>query len=121
MERGRQKRGLDEVIEHQLVTMYHDVCKTNELPEGKSRMFAIAGTIIGLFHVNGAFFAIENECPHAGASLAHGYIDGENVSCRIHHWQFCLRNGQYLGDEGPEHDRRVYHVRVQGDQVQVEV
>ena len=43
----------------------------------------VAETMIGVFHVGGRFFALANECPHEGASLAHGIIEGDTVRCRI--------------------------------------
>ena len=79
----------------------------------------LADRPIGVFHVNGEFFAIENECPHAGASLAHGLISEETVACRIHHWRFCLRTGKYLDEDRPAMNVRSFPLRVVNGNVQI--
>jgi nitrite reductase/ring-hydroxylating ferredoxin subunit len=77
--------------------------------------------MVGVFHVNGQFYAIHNECPHAGASLAHGVIEGDTVRCRIHHWCFSIVNGTFLDEDKPQFNARTITVRVVGDEVQVEM
>lgn len=98
---------------------FHTVCVAVEVSSGESKMFNVDGRMIGLFNVDGEFLAVSNECPHAGASLAHGTIDGDVVSCRIHHWSFCLRSGRYLDEDKPEFNARPYVTRVVNGEVQV--
>ena len=100
---------------------YHNVCRVDEIPEGEARMYVVKETPIGLFHVAGLYYALHNECPHAGASLAHGIIDNDVVSCRIHHWRFCIRDGSYLDEERPQLNVRSFPVRIVEQQVQVEI
>ena len=98
---------------------YQTVCRVSDLPAGESRLFIVDGQMVGLFNVDDEFLAISNECPHAGASLAHGTFQGDVVSCRIHHWRFCLRTGKYLDEDKPEFNTRTFATRVVGDEVQV--
>ena len=84
-------------------------------------MFVIGETMIGLFHIEGEFYALDNRCPHEGASLAHGYIEADTVSCRIHHWRFSIRDGTYLDEDKPRCNVRTFPVRLVGDEIQVEV
>ena len=84
-------------------------------------MFILNETQIGIFNVDGEFFALDDRCPHAGASLSNGIIDGDMVRCRIHHWRFCVRNGVYLDEDKPSFNVETYPVRVVGEQVQVEI
>ena len=100
---------------------FQAVCRVDEIPEGEARMFAVAETMIGVFHVGGRFFALANECPHAGASLAHGFIDGDTVRCRIHHWRFSIRDGTYLDEDKPQCNVRSFLLRIAGNEVQVAV
>ena len=100
---------------------FQAICKVGDVPVGEGRMFAVQGVMIGLFHVNGAYFAIDNHCPHAGASLAHGTLSGEMICCRIHHWRFCVRTGKYLDEDKPRFNVRTFSVRVVGDDVMVEI
>ena len=36
---------------------------------------------VSVANVNGEFYAITDTCTHAGASMANGKIDGENIIC----------------------------------------
>lgn len=82
-------------------------------------MILVNDVAFGIFNVSGAFFAIDDACPHAGASLSRGIIEGDVVRCRIHHWRFCVRNGTYLDEMKPNCNVRNYPVRVVGEQVQI--
>ena len=84
-------------------------------------MFLVNDIPIGVFNVDGEFFALDNRCPHAGASLAHGIVDGDVVACRIHHWRFSIRDGTYLDECRPQFDASCYRVRVVGEEVQIEI
>jgi NAD(P)H-dependent nitrite reductase small subunit len=98
---------------------FQAVCDVADVPEGQARIFVLDERPIGIFHVNGRFFALVNHCPHAGASLAHGYLEGETVVCRIHHWHFSLRDGTYLDEDKPQCNVQTFPVRVRDGQVQV--
>jgi nitrite reductase (NADH) small subunit len=103
------------------MSQYRNVCLAAEIPEGEARMFVVNETMVGVFNIEGQFFALDNQCPHAGASLAHGDIDGDTVGCRIHHWRFCIRDGTYLDEDKPRYNARTFRVRVVDGQVQVDV
>lgn len=46
-------------------------------------------------------FAFAQKCPHAGAQLVHGYIDAVgNVTCQLHRYKFCMKNGRNVTGEG---------------------
>lgn len=100
---------------------FHTICSTDDVLEGSARMFVVNEIPIGIFHVDGEFFALDNRCPHAAASLAHGIIADDTVYCRIHHWHFCLRDGTYLDELRPEFNARCFPVRIVGQNVQVKV
>jgi nitrite reductase (NADH) small subunit/3-phenylpropionate/trans-cinnamate dioxygenase ferredoxin subunit len=100
---------------------FHTVCRVSEIPDREGRMFAVAGTTIGVFNIGGSFYALANECPHAGASLAHGIVESETVRCRIHHWRFSIRDGTYLDEDKPQCNVPSFPVRIVGDEIQIEV
>lgn len=100
---------------------FQTVCNFDDVPEGSARMFVVDGVPIGIFRIAGEFFALDNRCPHAGASLAHGIVDGDTVTCRIHHWRFCIRDGTYLDESRPELNAHRFPIRVVGQNVQVEI
>ena len=98
---------------------FETVCFAADVSPGKSKIFDFDGQMVSLFNVEGQFMAISNACPHAGASLAHGTFDEEAVTCRIHHWRFCLRTGRYLDEDKPEFNARTFATRVVDGEVQV--
>ena len=51
---------------------------------------------IALFRVGDELRAIDNACPHAGASLADGWVEEGVVACPWHCWQFDTATGECL-------------------------
>ncbi len=62
-------------------SQYIKLCKTIEIPEAQAKSFEINDQEIGVFNIKGKFYAINNLCIHAGASLHDGVIDIEN--CQV--------------------------------------
>lgn len=100
---------------------FRKVCHLGDIPEGEARLLVIDGVMIAVFNLEGSFFALANECPHAGASLARGVVDGDTVSCRIHYWRFSIRDGTCLDEDRPACDAQTFPVRLVGNEVQVAV
>ncbi len=98
---------------------FRSVCRTSDVPLGESRAFWIDETGIAVFHLSDGFFALRNECPHAGASLAHGTMEGDVIRCRVHHWGFCVRDGKYIDEDRPIWDAKALPLRVVDDEIQV--
>ena len=88
----------------------HIIATVDEIPPGQRKIVEVAGRSIGVFNVNGDFYAIRNSCPHQGGPLCTGYLTGfvmaekpgeytytkrgEIVRCPWHGWEFDVRNGQ---------------------------
>ena len=86
------------------------VGKVDEIPPGGRKIVRIAGRSIGVFNVDGEFYAIRNRCPHQGAALCEGKLWGvlksdvpgqfeysstkEIIACISHGWEFSLKTGQ---------------------------
>ena len=100
---------------------FQPVCALDELVEGQGRTFHVNGQAIGLFRKGSEVFALDDSCPHAGASLSRGYVEGDVVRCRIHHWGFRLRDGVYVDEDNPRCNARVVPVRVVDGQVEVDL
>ena len=96
------------------------VTDTRQLPPGQAAAFDVEGVRIAVFNVGGTYYAIDDTCPHAGAPLSSGYVDGTRVGCPWHGADFCLKSGAVLSPpaRGPV---RTYPVFLQGTDLQVEV
>jgi len=58
--------------------------------------FFVDDVEVAVFRSEGNLFAIEGKCPHKGASLGNGAIDGCAVTCPWHDWKFDLKTGEGL-------------------------
>lgn len=84
-------------------------------------MFVVDDTVVGVFHIDGEFFAVTNECAHDLTSLAHVLIESNTIRCRIHHWRFNIKDGMSSDRDQPESEAKTIPVRILGDDVQVDV
>jgi nitrite reductase/ring-hydroxylating ferredoxin subunit len=69
------------------------VASTHDIAPGTAKAFVVGDREIAVFNVGGAFYAIENTCPHQGGPLAEGFVDGNVVTCPWHAWCFDVRTG----------------------------
>ncbi|MFA5059977.1 MAG: non-heme iron oxygenase ferredoxin subunit [Candidatus Omnitrophota bacterium] len=94
--------------------------KKSDIPIGKSISVDIEGKKVAVFNVGGKYYAIGDECTHAGASLSEGSCEGEVVTCPWHGAKFSLTNGAAL--EAPAFEGvATYRIVLNGDDVAVEV
>jgi NAD(P)H-dependent nitrite reductase small subunit len=98
---------------------FKTVCRVGELTEGEGKTVTVAGKLIAVFRCGDGFHAIDDMCPHMGASLAGGYVEGGIVTCPWHAWRFRLTDGAWA--DNPRIKIGCYAVRVEGEEVQVEV
>ena len=72
---------------------YQRVAALDDIPTDHGLRVVIGDLAIGLYRVDGEIFAMEDVCPHAGASLCGGELMGAVVYCPDHHWDFDVRSG----------------------------
>jgi 3-phenylpropionate/trans-cinnamate dioxygenase ferredoxin component len=71
-----------------------------ELEPGQRKLTFVEGRSIVLFNIAGTFHAIDNTCPHNGAALAAGQLEGCMLRCPAHGVPFDLRTGRMPGASG---------------------
>ena len=98
----------------------HHVTTLDELPPGSGKAFKIAGHEIALFNIGGTVHAIDDICPHAGASLANGPLKGGIVCCPWHYAAFDVATGKSQC-KGAFSDVRSFKVHQTGKSIEVEV
>ena len=98
---------------------FHTVARVGDIPEGEGRAFDVRGRLVAVFHFDGEYWAINDSCPHMGASLATGYVENHAVTCPWHAWRFCIKDGTWLDNPNAKVKTESYPVRVQGDEIQV--
>jgi nitrite reductase/ring-hydroxylating ferredoxin subunit len=106
----------------------HIVAAVGEIAPGTCKIVTVKGREIGVFFVNGAYFALFNRCPHEGAPLCRGRLfgameadrpgqyrltrRGELLRCPWHGWEFDIRTGQSWCEPGGV-KARTYNVSVE--------
>ena len=100
-------------------TEFQTVAKVGSIPEGEGRAFPLNGRMIAVFLRDGQYFAIDDCCPHMGASLAAGYLDGTEVMCPWHAWRFCVKDGLWLDNPKSKIRTESFAVQVLGDEIQI--
>lgn len=113
----------------------HVVGPLEEFPSGETRMVEIGSRSIGVIHDQGRFYALRNVCPHHGAPLCAGRVQGfmrpseqhvydysgddvedRVVLCPWHGYKFRLQDGRSVTE--PDTMRvRTYDVAVEDGHV----
>ncbi len=95
------------------------VGKTADIPVGGNVLVTIGKKDVAVFNVAGELFAIDDMCPHMGASLSGGHVEDGCVTCPWHYWRFRLTDGAWA--DSPRVKIGSYPVHVVGDEVQLEM
>ena len=102
------------------MTDFTTVAKVGAIPEGQGQAFPVNGRMVAVFLENGEYWAIDDFCPHMGASLSEGPVaDDGSVMCPWHAWCFSIKDGTWLDNSKSGIKTPTYEVRVEGEQIQV--
>jgi Ferredoxin subunits of nitrite reductase and ring-hydroxylating dioxygenases len=87
-----------------------EVCPATDLASGERIIADLDGIEVGVFNIDGEYYALKNDCPHQRASLCEGSLtglttadapgefeyerDGEIVRCPWHGWEFDVTTGE---------------------------
>jgi nitrite reductase/ring-hydroxylating ferredoxin subunit len=94
------------------------IAEAKDLPPGVATTVDAAGRTLALFNVDGAFYALDNTCPHRGGPLGEGDLDGAVVTCPWHGWRYDVTTG--ARDENAAVRVACYAVTVEDGVVYVE-
>jgi nitrite reductase/ring-hydroxylating ferredoxin subunit len=95
------------------------VAKVGSIPVGEGRVFEVSGRLVAVFFDGDRYSAIDDLCPHMGASLGSGPMTDGCVTCPWHAWRFRLSDGTWC--DNPQLKVDVFETRVAGDLVEVRV
>ncbi len=95
------------------------VAATGDIPAGEGRTYEVAGRLVAIFFDGAGYHAMDDLCPHMGASLGSGpFLDGV-VTCPWHAWRFRSCDG--AGCDNEKLKVNVFPVRVLNGSVEVGV
>jgi 3-phenylpropionate/trans-cinnamate dioxygenase ferredoxin subunit len=78
------------------VTNFVEVAKASELTGGTMKKVLAQEHEILLARVGDKYYAAESRCPHLGADLSQGKLEGTIVTCPRHASQFDLADGRII-------------------------
>lgn len=92
------------------------VAKESDVPEDGTLLVDVGAEPVCLYKLAGKIYATHDTCTHGQASLADGFIDGENIECPLHQGLFHIPTGKAVGPPCTV-DIRTYAVKVDGGAV----
>src|SRR5689334_20687741 len=108
----------------------------DEIAPGARKIVEVGGRSIGIFNVNGEYFALLNRCPHQAGPLCQGNTygflksggvgeyeysrPGEIVRCPWHGWEFDVKTGQSWFDPVQVRVRKYNVVVTSGSEIVAE-
>jgi 3-phenylpropionate/trans-cinnamate dioxygenase ferredoxin subunit len=99
---------------------FHKLASLSALPSGSSVCVQASGKGLALFRQGERVFALDDECSHAQGPLSEGEFDGSKVICPWHGACFDVHTGRALSRPATL-DVKSYPVRLQGDEIWVEL
>ena len=101
---------------------FQTVAKVGDIPEGEGRCFPVNGTMVAVYLHKGEYFAMNDFCPHMGASLSDSPVaDDGSVMCSWHAWCFSIKDGTWLDNRKSAIRSPTYPVQLDGSEIQVSV
>jgi nitrite reductase/ring-hydroxylating ferredoxin subunit len=97
---------------------WHDVAEPEQVAEDFPLSAKVGERDIGVFLVNGNYYALEDVCPHAYALLSQGFVEGEEVECPLHGARFHVPSGRCTKEPGGR-DLKTFPVKVEGGRLYV--
>jgi len=96
------------------------VAKVGEIPPGGVKVVRIGDQEIAIFHLDGAYHAMDDVCTHDGGPLAEGTVEDHVIECPRHGARFDIRTGAVLSMPATA-PVPTYPVRIAGNEIQVAV
>jgi len=70
-----------------------EVLAASELWDGELRRVVVRDVPVLVVRLGGRVYAYRDVCPHLGAALSEGCLDGAVLTCGAHGWRFDLATG----------------------------
>lgn len=95
------------------------VCALKEIPLNEPLIVEVDGNPVALCRIGEQVYALEDCCPHQGASFDGGEIDDDVLACPLHGWRANICTGQSL--EAPSIKIQMYETKIEDGQVYVKL
>ena len=96
---------------------YENVGNVSDFEDNVGRAVPVDGRMVAVFRKGDEWYAIDDLCPHMGASLAEGHVEDATVTCPWHAWRFCIKDGTW--EDNPRTKVDYFDIKVENDEVWV--
>jgi 3-phenylpropionate/trans-cinnamate dioxygenase ferredoxin subunit len=97
------------------MTEYIKVANTTDLNPGEKILVEYDDDDVGLFNIEGEFYAISDVCTHDNGPLVEGKLDGDCIICPRHGARFNVKTGaQTMPAFSPV---PLYDVKIEGNDI----
>ena len=96
--------------------VFTPVAKVGDVAVGSAVKIEIRGLNIALFNLDGTYYATDEICTHAHASLVEGFIDNDTVECPLHGSCFSIKTGQALTSPATD-PLTTYPIRIEDNNI----
>ena len=106
---------------------YVKIAEVADVLPGEKKQFTLNNKTVLLVNIDGAFYALDNKCPHMGGALSGGDLEGGTLTCPRHGAKFDVRTGKSVGNAKLAFisvkvgDATTFPVKVEGNEVFVEL
>lgn len=76
--------------------MFKKTCKVEDVKCGKGTIVQVDDLRVGIFVIDGNYYAVEDVCTHDDGPLAEGELYGDQIECPRHGARFSVRTGAVL-------------------------
>lgn len=97
------------------------VGKVSDFAPGKLQKVTVDGKDVLVANIDGNYYAINDTCTHAGASLSEGSLDGTVVTCGWHGAKFDCKTGKLSAFPAKIKDLNSYKVVIESENIFIEV
>lgn len=94
--------------------------KITDIPPGKMQKITADGKEILVVNIDGNFYAMNDTCTHAGASLSEGSLEGHTLTCGWHGAKFDCKTGNLAAFPAKIKDLQSYKVTVESENIFLE-
>jgi 3-phenylpropionate/trans-cinnamate dioxygenase ferredoxin component len=78
------------------------IAHLEDVAPGELLRVEVAGRLVCLANVDGAIYAVDDDCTHISGPLDQGDLEGTDLTCPLHLARFDVRTGKVL--RGPARD-----------------
>jgi nitrite reductase (NADH) small subunit len=95
------------------------VGSVSRLAPGSVMEASVGADYYAICNVDGRIHALAGSCPHRGGPLGQGAVNGSNLTCPWHAWEFDCRTG--ANDYNPTVIVATFAVQVLGDDILIDI